>query len=111
MLNATPNHIKRNAIENNIIKNIRNLSRLKEKINNAITEKINRGIHILFKPDNEVYYEPVWMGNTSNNNYIKYESNGHRKKTLLIEEYFSKIRPYLSKIINDLKTQCECKIQ
>ena len=47
MLNARPNHIKRNAIENNIIKNIRNLSRLKEKINNAITEKINRGISYL----------------------------------------------------------------
>ena len=111
MPNPTPNHIKRNTIEKNIKKNIRNLSRLKDKTNNAITEKIIRDIHILFKLDNEVYYEPVWMGNTFNNNYIKYQSNGHRKKTLSIEEYLSKFRPYLSKIMNDLKTQCECKIQ
>ena len=30
-----------------------------------------------------------------NGNYIEYESNGDRNKTLLVEEYFLKNRPYL----------------
>ena len=96
---STPNHIKRYAIEDNIIKNIRNLSTK----NDAITKKIIREIHILFKPGNEDYYEPVWIGNALNNNYIDYESNSDRKKTLSIEEYLNKIRSYFSKILMILK--------
>ena len=30
-----------------------------------------------------------------NNNYIEYESNGARNKSLSLEEYLDKIRPYL----------------
>ena len=45
------------------------------------------------------------------NNCIKYESNGDRNKTLSIEEYLNKIRPYLKKILNDLKRSDTCKIQ
>ena len=37
------------------------------------------------------------------NNYIEYESNGERNKTLSVEEYLNKIRPYLKDIINNLK--------
>ena len=37
-----------------------------------------------------------------NNNYIENKSKGDRK-TLLIEEYLNKIKPYLKDIINDLK--------
>ena len=79
---STPNHMNRNAIEDNIIKNIRNLSRLKKTKNNAIRKKI-RDMHILFKPDNEDYYESVWIGNAFNNNYIEYESKGDRNNNIL----------------------------
>ena len=35
--------------------------------------------------------------------YIEYVSNGDRNKTLSVEEYLSKFRPYLRDIINNLK--------
>ena len=37
------------------------------------------------------------------NNYIRFESNGDRNKTLSIEEYFEEVIPYLKYIVNDLK--------
>ena len=40
-------------------------------------------MHILFKPDNEDYYESVWIGNAFNNNYIEYESKGDRNNNIL----------------------------
>ena len=36
-------------------------------------------------------------------NYIEYESNGYRNKTLSVEKYLNKISPYLEDIINNLK--------
>ena len=44
-------------------------------------------------------------------NFIEYETNGDRNKTLSIEEYFIKIRPYLKDIINDVKKSDTWKIQ
>ena len=45
------------------------------------------------------------------NNYIEYESNNDRNKTLSVEEYLNKIRPYLKDITNDLKKSDTWKIQ
>ena len=47
------------------------------------------------------YYKPV--SNFSSNNYIEYESNGDRNKSLSVEGYLNKIRPYLKDIINNPK--------
>ena len=44
------------------------------------------------------------------NNYIECESIGDRNKTLSVEEYLNKIKPYL-KDINNLKTPDAWKIQ
>ena len=41
---------------------------------------------------------------------MEYKSKGGKVKTLLIKEYLYMIRPYLSDIINDHKTQGEWKI-
>ena len=46
-----------------------------------------------------------------NSNYIEYESNGDKDKSLSVKEYLNIIRPYLSDITNDLKTQGEWKIE
>ena len=43
--------------------------------------------------EKEDYYKPVRAGNFWRNNYIEYESNGDRNKTLPLEEYLNKIRP------------------
>ena len=42
---------------------------------------------------------------------MEYESKGYKDKILSIKEYLNIIRPYLSDIINDHKTQGEWKIQ
>ena len=55
----------------------------------------------------EVCYKPIITGNTFSSNYIEYESNGDKGKTLLIEDYLNKIKPYLIDLINYLKTQGE----
>ena len=64
-----------------------------------------RDIKNLFEHEEEVenYYKPVRVSNIWSNNYIEHESKGDRNKTLLVEEYLNKIRPYLKDIINNLK--------
>ena len=49
-------------------------------------------------------------GNAFSSNYIEYKSNGDKDKTLSIEYYIDDIKPYLSDIRNDHKTQGEWKI-
>ena len=44
-------------------------------------------------------------------NYIEYENNGDRNKTLSVEEWHKKIRPDLNYIINILKKTDIWKIQ
>ena len=51
----------------------------------------------------EDYYKPVKVRNFWRRSYIEYGSNKNKNKTLLIEEYLNKIRPYLKDIINDLR--------
>ena len=65
----------------------------------------------MFKLDEKDYYKPIKICNAFSNNYIEYESNADKDRTLSIEEYLDKIRPYLSNIINDHKTRGEWKIQ
>ena len=56
------------------------------------------------------YYKPITTNNTFNSNYVEYESNGDKNKTLSIKEYLNMIRPYLRDIINDHKFQVEWKV-
>ena len=64
----------------------------------------------LFKPE-ENHYKPTRIGNAFSSNYIEYKSNRDKDKSLSSKEYLDKIRPYLSGIINDYKTQGEWKIK
>ena len=115
--------------EENIIKDIRNLFRLKKHIYFAIKDRRNlfklekesktikgrilRYVKNLFERQKEEvnYYKPVRVSNFWNSNYIEYESNGNRNKTLSVEEYLNKIKPYLKDIINNPKTSDTWKIQ
>ena len=54
----------------------------------------------------EDYYKPIITNGASENNYIQYESKGN----LIYLEYLYMIRPYLSDIISDHKTQGEWRI-
>ena len=107
-----------------IVKDKRNLFRLRKEQNNAAIEDIRnlirlnkwvkgikdivlRNIKNLFENEKEEenYYKPIRVNknNFQTNNYIDYKSNGDKKKLLLVEEYFNEIIPCLKDIINDLK--------
>ena len=58
----------------------------------------------------EDYYKPIIAKDCFNNNYVLYESIGDKGKNLSIKRYFDMIRPYLSDIINNHKTQVKWRI-
>ena len=60
----------------------------------------------LFKPE-EDHYKPIKIDNAFSSNYVEYKSNGNIEKSLSLKDYLNMIRPYLSDIINDYKTQGE----
>ena len=49
------------------------------------------------------YHKPVRVNNFWSNNYTEYKINSVRNKTLPVEEYFDKSRPYSKDIINELE--------
>ena len=61
---------------------------------------------------NEDYYKAIITDGAFNNNYLQYESLGgkDKDKNLSIKEYLYMIRPYLSDIINNHKTQGKWRI-
>ena len=115
--------------EKKIIKDIRNLVRLKKELNytaikdlgnlfrldketKAIKDRMLRDIKNLFEhKEEENHYKPVRVSNVWRKNYIEYKSNGDRNKTLSVDEYLNKIRPYLKDIINNLRKSDTWNIQ
>ena len=95
---------KYNKIEDKIVKNLINLfilkkkKKKKEKVddtirhkksfqierNEAIKDRGRKDISIEHEEEKH-YYKPVRVGNSWSNNYVEYESNGDRNKTLSIE--------------------------
>ena len=65
------------------INNIGNLFRLKKE-NESIKD---RDIRNLFEYEEKDYYPPLILYNFWRNNYIEYESNSDRNKTLTVEKY------------------------
>ena len=65
----------------------------------------------LFNEIGADFYKPTKTKHAFNDNYIEYESKGDKDKKLSPKEYLDMIRPYLSDMINDHKTQSEWKIQ
>ena len=58
----------------------------------------------------EDYYKPIITNSVFDSNYVQYENNGNKDKILTISEYHDMIRPYLSDIINNHKTQGKWRI-
>ena len=71
--------------------------------------KIIIDIKTLFQQVKE-FYKPVSVGTFWSNNYIEYEGNSDRIKTLSIKEYFDAIKPYF-KNMNNLQKSYTQKIQ
>ena len=87
------------------MKGIRNLFRL-EKENKQLKYKILRDNRNLLEheEDEKNYYKSLRVSNFLSIDYIECKINSSKNKTLLVEVYFNKIRPYLKYIVNNLKT-------
>ena len=65
---------------------------------------------MFFELEEDEYNKPVRVGKFRSNIYIEYKSKCNRK-TLSVEEYLNKIKPYLKDIIDDLKISDRQKLQ
>ena len=100
---------RQNQSEENIIKSIRNLFKLK-KLNAAVKDRIIRDIRTIFEQEYDCY-KPIKILYFANNNYIENESNGDRNKNLSVKGYFNKIKPYLRDTIIDFQKFSRWKVQ
>ena len=76
------------------IKNIRNLFRL-EKETKATKDRLLRDVKNIseHEKEEENCYKSVRVNNFWRKNYIEYGSNGNRNKALSVKEYLNKTRP------------------
>ena len=91
-----------------IIKNVRNLFKLKKE-NEAIKDRMIRDIRTLIEKE-EKDYKPMRVGNFWNN-YIEYKNSGDRDKNLSVKEYLDRIKPQLRDIITHFQKSDAWKIQ
>ena len=68
--------MQKQSEEDNIIKHIRNLFKLKKE-KKTIKDRIIRDIKTLFEQEDD-YYKPVRVGNFCNSSYIEHKSNDDR---------------------------------
>ena len=82
----------RKAIDDSTTKDIRNLFR-RRKGNKTIKDKMIRDIKAFVEEDN--YYKPIKEGNFWKTYYTEYERNSDKSKSLSVKEYVIKIKVYL----------------
>ena len=99
-------------IERNLTELEENLSKTKKYYDyDDIEYRGIRNVKDLFDLSiDEGYYKPIITKGAFNNNYIQYESKGNKGKNLSLKKYLNMIRPYLSDIIYDHKTQGKWRI-
>ena len=84
---------------------------LKRKIK-LIKDGIIGNIRVLFGQEKEGdCYDPKRVNNFGNKNYIKYEGNGDRNKSLSLDGYLNKIETYFRNIITNIWNSDTWKIQ
>ena len=103
---------KINEIRRNLLELEENLSKPKKYYDyDDIGYRGIRNVKDLFDLSiDEDYYKPMITKGAFNNNYIQSESKGDKRKNLSIKKYLNMIKPYLSDIINDDKTQGKLRI-
>ena len=71
-----------------------------------------KDINNLFQHEEEENcYKPGRVNTFLSNNYIEFENNDDRNKTLSIEEYLNEVKSYLKDTMNNLKKYDTWKIQ
>ena len=93
-------------IEKNLTELEKNLSKTKKYYDYVDSEY--RGIrnvkHLFDLSIDEDYYEPIIFRSAFDDNYIQYESKEDKGKNIPIKKYLKVIKPYLSHLINNHKT-------
>ena len=56
-------------------------------------------------------YKPIKISGAFSDNFVEYQSNGNRDRSISIARYLNNIREHLRKLINDKKKSGEWKIQ
>ena len=111
------------------VKNFENLSRVelvkeidkleppkelkKKKITSSLLLKGKKNIGFKpkkSKPKKDVH-KPIKISGAFSDNFVEYQSNGNRDKSISIARYLNNIRENLKKLINDQKKNGEWKIQ
>ena len=82
-----------------------------KKENQSIKGKTISDIRNRFELENVEYYKPIKVGNFYSINDIEFDCNGDRDKKLLIQEYLSKVQPYLKDIMINLQKSDTWEIQ
>ena len=88
---------------------INNLNELHEYLLNKANNEDNANYELDKLFDDNIYYKPIQTKRAFYENYTLYESNGDNISSLY--EYFAKIKPYLSTLIDFYKEQGEYKAQ
>ena len=83
---------------------------IKNTKNSGFDDRVLRDIRS-FSESKEDYHKPMRTGNGFSSNYIKYENNGNKEKTILINDYLDKIEPYLNGLMDNHRTQGERETQ
>ena len=107
--------LKIKEIEKNLHELEKNLSKKKKYYDYDDNDNEYKGIKdvkdVFDLSIDEDYYKPIITNSAFNSTYIQYERRGNKDKILTISAYLlDMIRPYLSDIINDHKTQGEWRI-
>ena len=100
------------GIKENLLELEEKLSRLKNYYDEDEYKGIRSVRNLFDLPMDEDYYKPIIINGAFNSNYIQYESmEGEGKnKNVSVKKYLNRIKPYLSDIINNHKTQGTCSI-
>ena len=105
---------KRKKIEKVLIELEESLFKLKKYYDHDdIKYKAIRDAGTLFNQSSDKgYYKPIKTTSVfdNKNNYIEYKSKGDKDKILSVKKFLKKIRPYLSDMLNDHKTEGKVKV-
>ena len=74
--------------------------------------KGKRSIGFKLRKESKKYvYKPIKISGVFNDNFVEYQSNGNRDRSISIARYLNNIREHLKKLIEDKKKSGEWKIQ
>ena len=79
-----------------------------------IQETVNKLILKVKQPkknNRKDVYKPIKISGAFSDNFVEYQSNGNRDRSISIARYLNNIKEHLRKLINDKKKNGEWKIQ